>query len=136
MDDLQHLANQVFVAQPFSHLLGAALTHVGPQSAEISLPLIDNLKQQHGYAHGGVISYLADNSITFAGGLALGSDALTSEYKINFLAAATGTMLIARAQTDSSGARQAVCRSQIYATDGNQERLCALAQGTVISVAD
>lgn len=133
-DDLHGLARQVITAQPFSRLLGATLSSVGPGSAEIRLPITHEITQQHGYVHGGVISYLADNSITFAGGLAFGSDALTSEYKINFLAPATGTTLIARAHADSIGKRQAVCRTEIYTTDGHHEQLCALAQGTIISV--
>ena len=134
MDDLHHVANQVLASQPFSQLLGATLSSVGPGSAEIRLPITHEITQQHGYVHGGVIGYLADNSITFAGGRALGSDALTSEYKINFLAPALGTTLIARAQADSIGNRQAVCRTEIYTTDGEHEHLCAMAQGTVISV--
>ncbi|MGP5081274.1 hypothetical protein ACTXJ8_05620 [Corynebacterium variabile] len=32
------------------------------------------MTQQHGFFHGGVLSYLADNSLTFAGGTAPGDD--------------------------------------------------------------
>lgn len=128
MDDLHELATQVLAAQPFSRLLGATLSSVGPGCVELSLPITADLSQQHGYVHAGVISYLADNSITFAGGLTLGSDALTSEYKINFLAPATGTTLIARAQADSIGERQAVCRTEICTTDGHHEQRWAQAQ--------
>lgn len=132
MDDLEQLAHQILDGQPFSRLLGATLTEVGPQRAEISLTITDDLQQQHGYVHGGVLSYLADNSITFAGGLALGGDALTSEYKINYLRPATGSTLVARAHAHSVGSRQAVCRSDVYAVQGDRERLCATALGTVI----
>jgi acyl-coenzyme A thioesterase PaaI-like protein len=27
----------------------------------LSIPVVDHLKQQHGFVHGGVISYLANN---------------------------------------------------------------------------
>ena len=85
MDDLQEFARQVFESQPFSQYIGAQLVSSGPGKAELSIAIADHLKQQHGFVHGGVISYLADNSITFAGGLALGGNALTSEFKINYV---------------------------------------------------
>jgi len=133
MDDLQKFARQVFNAQPFSQFIGAQLTASGPGSAELSIPVADHLKQQHGFVHGGVISYLADNAITFAGGLALGGNALTSEFKINYLKPAIGSMLIARARAKSFGKRQAVCQCEIFAVTDDGENLCALAQGTVVA---
>lgn len=100
-DDLHEFASRGLAAQPFSQLLGATRSGTGPVGAEITLPITVDLSQQHGYVHGGAIGYLADNAITFAGGLALGREALTSEYKINFLTPDTGTTLIARAHADS-----------------------------------
>lgn len=133
MDDLQAFAKQIFAAQRFSQFLGAQLTDAGPGSVEMSLPIVDHLKQQHGFVHGGVISYLADNSITFAGGLALGGNALTSEFKINYLKPALGTLLVARAKAKSVGKRQAVCQCEIFAIEDDREKLCAIAQGTVVA---
>lgn len=132
MDDLQAFAREVFASQPFSQFMGAQLLDSGPGHADMSIPIVDHLKQQHGFAHGGVISYLADNSITFAGGLALGGNALTSEFKINYLRPAIGSHLIARARTKAVGKRQAVCLCEIYAVEEGQEKLCAIAQGTVV----
>ncbi|HET7500483.1 MAG TPA: PaaI family thioesterase [Kofleriaceae bacterium] len=129
---MKEFARQVFDAQPFSRYLGAQLVDTGPRSAEIAIPIVDHLKQQHGFVHGGVISYLADNSITFAGGLALGGNALTSEFKINYLKPAVGSRLVARARATSVGKRQAVCQCEIFAVEGTEEKLCAIAQGTVV----
>ena len=135
MDDLQlqAFARQVFASQPFSQYLGAKLTSSGRGTAELSIPIVDHLKQQHGFVHGGVISYLADNSITFAGGLALGGNALTSEFKINYLKPAVGSLLLARAHAKSVGKRQAVCLCEIFVVEDGKENLCAIAQGTVVS---
>ncbi|WP_353652900.1 PaaI family thioesterase [Zhongshania aliphaticivorans] len=69
----------------------------------------DELKQQHGFVHGGVVSYLADNALTYAGGSVLG-DSVTSEYKINCLRPALGEKLVAKATVLSSGKTQAVCQ--------------------------
>lgn len=39
-----------------------------PAAPGWKFPLRDEHLQQHGFVHGGVISYLADNALTFAGG--------------------------------------------------------------------
>ncbi len=134
MSNLEKLARQIFDSQPFSRHLGASLESVGPDSAEIALAVTDELTQQHGFAHGGIISYLADNAMAFAGGLALGGDALMAEFKINFVRPAVGGRLIARARTTALGKRQAVCRGKVFSvSDDGAETLCAVAQGTVVA---
>lgn len=134
MSNPEKLARQIFDSQPFSRRLGASLESAGPDSAEIALAVTGELTQQHGFAHGGVISYLADNSMAFAGGLALGGDALMAEFKINFVRPAVGGRLIARARTTALSKRQAVCRSKVFSVSGDgAETLCAVAQGTVVA---
>ena len=44
-----------------------------------------------------------------------------------------GARLIARAEAKSVGKRQAVCQCEVYAAEGDEEQLCALAQGTVVA---
>ncbi len=133
MDDVQAFAQGIFASQPFSRFIGAELTDSGQDHAELTIPITDQLKQQHGFVHGGVISYLADNAITFAGGLALGGNALTAEFKINYLRPGVGTHLVARAKARAVSKRQAVCQCEVFAVDGTgEEKLCALAQGTVV----
>lgn len=131
-ETLLALAQQIFASQPFSGHMGARLVSAAPGKVEIALPIAEHLTQQHGYVHGGAISYLADNTLTFAGGLALGGDALTSEFKINYVSPGRGETLIARAEAVSTGKRQAVCRCDIVAVADGVETLCALAQGTIL----
>jgi uncharacterized protein (TIGR00369 family) len=130
VDDMLAMGQQVLAAQPFSTLLGAQLTAFAAGAAEITLALGPTLRQQHGFAHGGVISYAADNALTFAGGSALGPDVVTAEYKINYLRPAQGEWLIARATVIAAGRRQAVYRCDIFVEAGGVEQLCATAQGT------
>ncbi len=134
-DELLTFARLIFDAQPFSTSLKAELTAVGPRSAEIQIHNRPELRQQHGFIHGGVISYLADNALTFAGGLALGGDALTAEFKVNYGKPAVGDLVIARAEAVLTTKRQAVCRCSVYTVDkaGGPERLVAVAQGTIVA---
>lgn len=135
-DPLLQLAKDVLQSQAFSRLLGTELTMAEPGKATLTLRLRDELKQQHGFAHGGVVSYLADNALTFAGGSMLGGNAVTGEFKINYVRPALGERLIARASVVHSGKQQAVAQCEVYVTevDGSAEKLCALAQGTVVKV--
>jgi uncharacterized protein (TIGR00369 family) len=132
-NDLTVFAQGIFKAQPFSQFLGAELTAVGADSAEISVRNRKELQQQHGFIHGGVLSYLADNSLTFAGGLALGGDALTAEYKINYAKPAVGDTIIARAKAVVTTRRQAVCTCSIFVRNEDEEKLVAVAQGTIVA---
>lgn len=131
MDNLLRLARQVLASQPFSALVGAELTAFSPGQAELTIPITPQLKQQHGFVHGGVISYAADNALTFAGGSVLGPAVVTSEYKINYVKPAMGTALIARATVLYSSRTQAVCRCEVFVVGHGEEDLCAVAQGTI-----
>lgn len=129
--DLLNLGRQVLAEQPFSVLLGAELLAFSEGRAEIRIPIRPELKQQHGFVHGGVLSYAADNALTFAGGSVLGPAVVTSEFKINYLRPATGESLVARASVVHAGTGQAVCRCEVYALGPGGENLCASALGTI-----
>jgi uncharacterized protein (TIGR00369 family) len=133
-EDILRLGQQAMEAQPFSRLLGATLTAFSAGYAELTIPIRPDLLQQHGFVHGGVLSYAADNALTFAGGSVLGPDILTSEYKINYLRPAQGERLIARATVIYAGARQAVCRCDVWVVKASEEVLCATAQGTIVTI--
>ena len=125
---------QALASQPFSQLLGAELTALQPGVVELQLPLTVQLQQQHGFAHGGVLSYLADNALTFAGGTAMRVPVVTAEFKINYLRPGVGERLIARARAVHVGRSQAVCSCEVFALQDGAEKLCALAQGTIAAL--
>ena len=125
------LGREVLARQPFSVLIGAELTALERGRCELQVPVTDRVKQQNGFAHGGVLSYLADNALTYAGGTAMQVPVVTAEFKINYLRPAIGDRLIARAQAVHVGRSQAVCRCEVFALNGRDEKLCAVAQGTI-----
>lgn len=135
MMDMLALGQQVLASQGFSRLLGTEMTAYSPEGVELRLPMRPELQQQNGFAHGGVVSYLADNALTFAGGSALGIAVLTAEYKINYLRPGMGQALLARAQVIYAGKSMATCRCDVFNVmhDGT-EKLCATAQGTIAKV--
>jgi uncharacterized protein (TIGR00369 family) len=134
MEDLLQFGKQALASQPFSVLLGAELTDYAPGRAELTIPIAPQLKQQHGFVHGGVISYAADNALTFVGGSILGPAVVTSEYKINYLRPGIGARLIARATVIYSSKTQVVCRCDVFVVNEEKENLCATAQGTIVGI--
>lgn len=129
-DEFLERGRRVLAAQAFSSHMGAELVAWAPGSAELAITLQDFHLQQHGVAHGGVVSYLADNALTYAGGSLLG-DCMTLEFKVNYLRPAKGERLVARASVAGSGKTQAVCRCDVFAVADGEEKLCAVAQGTI-----
>lgn len=131
-ESLSAFAQSILQAQPFSVRLGTELVCFTPGHAELTLAIANDLRQQHGFVHGGVVSYLADNALTFAGGSVLG-DSVTVEFKINYLRPARGEgRLLAVADVVGSGKMQAVVRCDVFveALDGIRT-LVAAAQGTI-----
>jgi uncharacterized protein (TIGR00369 family) len=116
--------------------LGTEITGFSVGNTMLELNLRAEMMQQNGFAHGGIVSYLADNAITFAGGSVLGTNVLTSEFKINYLRPAKGERLIARAEVLHVGKRQAVVRCDVYVIFENTEKHCATALGTIITIND
>jgi len=129
------IGREVMASQPFSVLLGAELAALSPGQAELQVAVTPQLLQQNGFVHGGVVSYLADNALTYAGGAALETPVVTSEFKINYVRPAIGERLIARAHAVHVGKSQAVCRCDVLVVKDGAERLCAVAQGTISPLA-
>lgn len=129
--DLLSFGRHVLAQQAFSKVVGATLDVLEHGRAQLSVPIAPHLTQQDGFVHGGVLAYLADNALTFAGGSVLGK-VLTSEFKVNFLRPAVNAeRLIAVATVVGSGKTQAVCRCDIFLERDGERKLCAAAQGTI-----
>ncbi|MFC6977953.1 PaaI family thioesterase [Microbulbifer taiwanensis] len=133
MDATLKVGKEILAQQPFSTLLGAELEKFEEGYAELSLEIKEDLKQNNGFAHGGVVSYMADNCITFAGASVLGA-CVTSEYKINYVRPSIGDRLIAKANVLHAGKRQSTCECKVFVRDGGEEKLVAVALGTISKI--
>jgi acyl-coenzyme A thioesterase PaaI-like protein len=97
-ETLSAFAQLILKAQPFSVRLGAELVSFTPGHAELALAISNDLRQQHGFVHGGVVSYLADNALTFAGGSVLGDSVTVEEGRFDDAVARLYRALEAMAQ--------------------------------------
>jgi len=125
-----------FAAQDFMASLGARLTVVDAGRVDIELDVRPGLLQQHGFVHAGVVSAIADSAAGYAALslLPAGSDVLTAEFKINLLAPARGTRLLARARVVRSGRTLSVCSCDVFALQDGVEKQIALLVSTVFAM--
>ena len=79
-----------FARQTFMATIGARLARVAPGEVDIELDVRDDLVQQHGFLHAGVLASAADSACGYAA-LSLmppGAAVLSVEFKVNLLAPA------------------------------------------------
>jgi uncharacterized protein (TIGR00369 family) len=128
-----------FGRQQAMALLGAQMTEVEPGMAEIVLPFREELTQQHGFVHAGIITAIADSACGYAA-LSLmpaGVGVLTIEFKVNLLNPAAGERFVTRGQVVKPGRTIMVCTSDVVAerADGSRQTV-ALMQATMMVIRD
>lgn len=125
-----------FRLQKFMDFIGAKLIKVEPGFCEIHLPYHENLTQQNGFFHAGIISTLADNAAGYASFTLMEEDAsvLSVEFKLNLMAPGIGDLLIARANVLKSGKTLTICRADVFTRKDGMEKLCAASQATLIQL--
>ncbi len=125
-----------FARQGIMRHIGAVLGAVGPGYIEIKLPYSDDLSQQHGFFHGGIVGAIADSAGGYAAFslMAQGDGVLTVEYKVNLVAPADGELLIARGEVVRPGRTLTVSRADVFAVNNSRETLCGTMQQTLIRI--
>ena len=114
-----------FANQTAMQTLGAVMGRVEPGQVEIEMPFQAGLTQQHGFIHGGIVTSILDSACWYAAFSLSAPDSavLTVEYKVNFMAPAKGERLVSRGQVLRPGASITVCKGDVVAYDGGEEKL-------------
>jgi uncharacterized protein (TIGR00369 family) len=127
-----------FDRQRFMATIGARLARVEAGEVDIELNIRDDLMQQHGFLHAGVLATAADSACGYAA-LSLmpaGVAVLSVEFKVNLLAPAAGDRIVARGRVIRAGKTVTVCWGDVTAHAGDTERLVATMVGTMMTVRD
>lgn len=126
-----------FARQNVMATLCAELTVVTPGTIEIEMPFSENLTQQHGFLHAGIISTALDSACGYAAFSMMPEDAgvLTIEFKVNLLAPGRGERFLFRGNVTKPGRTIIVADGQAYAfTDDGEAKLIATMTGTMMTV--
>ena len=126
-----------FARQGLMQALGIELVEVTPGACVLSAAADPRLTQQQGFFHGALIGAM----LGCAGGYAAyslmppESEVLTTEYKVNFIAAAQGERLIARGRVLKPGRTLTVTMAEAFCARAGSENLCAVMLQSLIRVA-
>ncbi|MEZ4793839.1 MAG: PaaI family thioesterase [Gelidibacter sp.] len=136
--DYEHRVSKSFAKQSFMNYIKAELQKIEPGYCEIKLPFSENLTQQHGFFHAGIVATLADNASGYAAFslMAASSSVLTVEYKINLMSPAKGEYLIGKSKVIKNGKTLTICQSEVFASENGEQKLCAIAQVTLMELKD
>lgn len=125
-----------FARQKVMATLGCVLERVEPGDVTIRLPFREDLTQQHGFLHAGVVTTVVDSACGYAA-LSLmpdGSGVLSIEFKVNLLAPAKGEAIVARGRVVKAGRTISVVSGEVHALRDGQEHLCTTMVGTMMVV--
>lgn len=135
--DFETRVRASFDRQRVMATIGARLLSVAPGEVEIELPYREDLTQQHGYLHAGIIAAIVDSACGYAA-LSLtpaGAEVLSIEFKLNLLSPAKGDRFIARAAVKRAGRNVTVCTGDLFAISGDgAEKPVATMLATMMTV--
>ncbi len=128
----------MFRAAPFVADVGIEATAVSPGECHSALQLQPRHLQHTGVVHAGVLTTMADHTAGAAAQSSVpsgGGVILTAELKVSLLRAARGQSLRCAAKVLKPGRQVVFVESEVYAIDGDKERLVAKLSATMAVVA-
>ncbi len=136
--DFEARVRASFARQQVMVTIGATITRVAPGEVEIQLPFHQDLTQQNGFLHAGIVTTIVDSACGYAAFslMPTGVNVLTVEYKVNLLAPALGALFTARGRVIKPGRTITVCAGDVVALRDGSERLVATMQATMMAVHD
>jgi uncharacterized protein (TIGR00369 family) len=134
--EIDQRCKESFERQGLMKLLGAELVEAGGGRAAIEVPYREDLTQQHGYFHGGVVTSIADTACGYAAYTTMppNSSVLTVEFKINLMNPAAGERLRAEARVHKSGRTLVVVGATVSVIRGDKVVACGEMLGTFIAL--
>jgi len=125
-----------FARQGAMHTIGASLAEIAPGRVVIALPWRQDLTQQHGFLHAGMVATALDSACGYAASTLMAADAgvLTIEYKINLLAPAQGEAFRMEGLVLKPGRTISVTEGRAYALHQGREKLIATMGATLMTI--
>lgn len=134
--DFEARVRESFRRQRVMETLGARLVRVAAGEVEVEMPFREELTQQHGFLHAGVVTTVLDSACGYAAFSLMPADAavLSIEFKTNLLAPARGDRLLARGRVVRAGRNVTVCQADGVMISPEGERHVATMLATMMTV--
>lgn len=122
MDKAFERISNSFYSQNFLTLIGAKLEAVEPGRVVVSCERRDDLTQQQGFLHGGVVTSIADVACGYTALTVIpeGQEVLSVEFKINLLRAVTGRKIVAEGSVVKAGRQLVVTEAEVRDADSGK----------------
>ncbi|MGH9942515.1 MAG: PaaI family thioesterase [Pyrinomonadaceae bacterium] len=123
-----------FARQKVMQLFGASLSRVEAGAVDIDLTFREDMTQQNGFLHAGVVTAIADSACGYAAFTLMpaGAEVLSVEFKVNLLRPAAGERFTAQATVLKAGRKLTVTRADVFAHTGARSVLVATMLATMI----
>ncbi|WP_370616926.1 PaaI family thioesterase [Mumia sp. Pv 4-285] len=130
------IVEQAVLAMPMARTLGLRFRRLGDGSAEVELPVRDELTFRPGQLQATAVYAVADFAAVSAAGttLPLGWINATVDTSLKLVAPAVGEALVARGRVVSASRLLTVCAADVYAVAAGVETLCATMLATARNV--
>jgi uncharacterized protein (TIGR00369 family) len=134
--DFEARVARSFARQGIMTTFGATLLRVAPGEVDIALPVTPEVSQQHGFAHAGAISTIADSAAGFAALTLMPASAgvLTAEFKINLMSPGAGERLVACGRVVKPGRLLTIAQAEVHAEANGDRKLVALLTATLVTL--
>ena len=134
--DFEARVRDSFARQNAMRFIGAELTQVRPGAVEIEMPYSEDLTQQHGFLHAGIISAALDSACGYAAYSLMPENAgvLTIEFKVNLLAPGRGERFLFRGEVTKPGRTIMVSDGRAFAFQDGEAVLVATMTATLMVI--
>jgi uncharacterized protein (TIGR00369 family) len=145
--DFERRVRESFARQAAMQTLGITLARVSPGEVVLELPFRDDLTQQHGFLHAGVVTSAMDSACGYSALTLMepGAAVLSVEFKVNLLAPARGRQFRAIGRVVRAGRTITVTSGELWAFEaddvaesdvntGSSGALVAVLTGTMMAV--
>jgi uncharacterized protein (TIGR00369 family) len=123
-----------FAAQTVMKVIGAEITKIKAGAVEIELLYRNDLTQQNGFVHAGIITTIADSACGYAAFSLMPKEAevLSVEFKVNLLSPAIGEKFVAEGRVLRAGKTLTVVQGNVFAFSENQRKQIAVMLATIM----
>ena len=139
IQDIEEIEKRVrasFERQALMSLIGARLVSVGRGAIDIELAFRNDLTQQRGILHAGVLTSILDSACGYAALTMMPEDAdvVSVEFKVNLLRPTDGDLFMAEGRVLKAGRTLTVVRGDAYVNSAQGRTLVATMLATMMRV--
>ncbi len=120
-ENVETLLRQVSLSNGFNAWLNLELIAAGQGKCEIALSVTDDMRQHHGFAHGGIVGTLADIATSWAAA-SIAGDVVTSSYSLQLMGAAKEDRIVAQGDVIKQGPKTVSVQGRVYTEDETGKR--------------